>query len=96
MATVTLTKWGNGQGVLIPKRICDQLGLRVGDKVTIDSDGRRIDITPQRQNFLRGRVVSIQTLFEGWEGTYVPPADWAGSGVGNEPDWGAPVGKEMW
>lgn len=50
--TVRLTKWGNSQGVLIPKHLCDHLGLRIGDTVTISVDAatHRIELSqvPQK------------------------------------------------
>ena len=30
MTTTTLTKWGNGQGVRLPKPLTEQLGIHVG------------------------------------------------------------------
>ena len=44
-----LTKWGNSQGVIIPKRMCESLGLRVGDTVTLTANPRTgaIELTPR-------------------------------------------------
>lgn len=35
MATGKLYKWGNSQGVIIPKHLCEYIGLQVGDQVEI-------------------------------------------------------------
>lgn len=35
MATTKLNKWGNSQGVIIPKHLCEYVGLQVGDPVEI-------------------------------------------------------------
>lgn len=35
MSTTKLSKWGNSQGVLIPKHLCEYVGLRIGDPVEI-------------------------------------------------------------
>ena len=35
MATGKLYKWGNSQGVIIPKHLCEYIGLHVGDPVEI-------------------------------------------------------------
>lgn len=35
MSTTKLNKWGNSQGVLIPKHLCEYVGLQVGDQVEI-------------------------------------------------------------
>lgn len=40
MATTKLNKWGNSQGVLIPKHLCEYIGLKVGDPVHIDVNAR--------------------------------------------------------
>ena len=35
MATTKLNKWGNSQGVLIPKKVCESAGFQVGDRVEV-------------------------------------------------------------
>ena len=92
--TATLTKWGNGQGVLIPKRLCEKLGIEPGDKLNVTATEDSITIVPVRQRARRTRVVTIEELFEGYDGTYDPPSDWPA--FGNETDWGEPVGREVW
>jgi len=84
----TVVKWGNSQGIIIPKRYCDSLGLNVGDEVELSLEGERmLALRPTKPAFRRRRKVTIAELFEGWDGKgYVP----------EECDWGAPVGKEMW
>ena len=94
----TLVEWGNSQGLRVPKEACDLLGVDLGAKakMVVDSASSQLIITfeqPKRQ-FQRTRKVSIEELFEGFEGEYEPPADWPL--LGNEVDWGEPVGKEMW
>jgi len=94
MTTATLTKWGNSQGIIIPKGLCDQLDLQVGDKVVLEFEGDSINLRPQRKAFHRSRTVNIDELFAGWDGAYEPPSDWPT--IGNEIDWGESVGKEVW
>jgi antitoxin MazE len=88
MTTATIRKWGNGQGVLIPKTICEQAGLAVGDKVDLlpDPSGTRIIINPETPRHRRRKKVTLNELFAGYRGDYQP----------TECDWGEPVGKEMW
>ena len=87
MVTSTLTNWGNSQGILIPKRICEDAGLRIGDSVIIDvKDGDILMKRPDKPRYQRRRKVTIEELFEGYDGDYHP----------EETDWGTPVGKEMW
>ena len=47
---------------------------------------------PKRE-FHRTRKITIEELFEGYEGECEPPPDWPRAG--KEIDWGEPVGKEM-
>ena len=94
----TLTKWGNSQGFRFPKELCSLLGISIGDEAEIRVDALRSQVTlkftkPEKK-YHRTRKVSIDELFEGYEGTYEPPADWPAEG--NEIDWGDSVGKEVW
>ncbi len=82
MLTSTLTKWGNSQGIVLPKSVCEDLRLKPGDKLNLQVvDGE-----------LRARPVgayTIRTLLEGYDGPVPDRVDyWEG--------WGGPVGKEMW
>ena len=94
----TLSKWGNSQGCRLPKELCNLLGLDLGAEATIQVNAPKSQVTltfaqPKRQ-FRRTKSLSIDELFENYEGAYDPPGDWPS--VGNEVDWGAPRGKEVW
>ena len=71
MVYATLTKWGNSQGVLIPKSLCNKYGLSVGDKLIIEEGAAGIELKPQRRRFAT-HPVDLDELFEGWTGTYEP------------------------
>lgn len=43
----TLRDIGNSKGVVIPVRLINEFGLRVGDKLTISSEGNRLVIEPK-------------------------------------------------
>ena len=90
MVSATLTKWGNSQGVLIPKSLCDKYGLSVGDKLIIEEGAAGIELKPQRRRFAT-HPVDLDELFEGWTGTYEPPEDWPC--VGDEIDWANRVAR---
>lgn len=94
--TVTkITKWGNSQGVVIPKNVCEQAGIAVGDSVTIMvEDGDGLVIKPTGRRFHRTKKLTSEDVLSNWDGTYEPPDDWPVLGAGI--DWGEPVGKEMW
>jgi antitoxin MazE len=81
MSTVTLSKWGNGQGILIPKRYREQLGLKAGDKVSITAEKERIIIERPEEKY------TLEARKRNWDGKGKPLRDC---------DWGKPVGKEMW
>lgn len=93
-----LAKWGNSQGFRFPKELCKMLGVGLGAEAEIRVDAPKSQVTltfaqPDKK-FRRTRKVTIEELFEGYDGTYEPPADWPTSG--KEIDWGKPAGKEVW
>lgn len=47
MNTTKLNKWGNSQGVIIPKHLCEHVGMRIGDRVrlAVDASTGSIEIT---------------------------------------------------
>lgn len=80
MAT-SIAKWGNGQGIRIPKGILERLSWKSGQKVELIVDNDELKIKP-----IRNKRKSIQELFEGYDEDYQC----------QEMDWGEPVGKEIW
>jgi len=57
----TLTKWGNSQGVRIPKSVCEQLGASVGDEASIDyGPANSITISFNVPRYARHRKVPIE------------------------------------
>lgn len=82
-----LSAWGASQGLRIPKTVCSQMGIHIGDEllVTLQDDGSLV-IRPSHESFHRTRRTTIGELFEGYAGDYRP----------HELEWGEPVGKEVW
>lgn len=78
--TVKLQKWGNSQGIRIPKIILDELDINEKDELELKTDGNKILIEKidSRKNIL--------DLFEGFDGNY----------ESLEIDWGDPIGDEIW
>ncbi len=78
----TIQKWGNSQGIRLPKHLLQAIKWRENEKISIQTKDGKIIIeqaqTTQRKN--------IKELFAGFQGTYESP----------EIDWGKPVGKEIW
>ena len=81
MAAVIIQKWGNSQGVRIPKSILDAAKMRTDETVEIELEGDRIVIRKAEPG-----KKTIRELFAGYHGT-----DECG-----EIDWGEPAGDEVW
>lgn len=94
MATATLQKWGNGQGVYISRAACEELGISIGDKLDLSVVDGGIRLEPV-QRARRTRKLTATELFRDWENNgNRAPGDYPAAG--REIDWGAPVGKEAW
>lgn len=76
-----LQKWGNSQGIRIPKQILSATYLTEGDNVDITSNGDVIII--RRMN----KVEKVYSLDELLSGDILRQC---------EEDWGKNVGKEIW
>lgn len=76
--TQSLKKWGNGQGVRLPKRVIEAAKLQEDSRLEISLRGRSIILTPVSDED------SLEAILDG-----VTPEI-----VGGEFDWGADVGKE--
>lgn len=87
MAEGVVNKWGNSEGIRIPKDIRERTGLHEGSRVSIEVEGSRIIITPiQPQATKVGRytVPDIRTLFADYHGDYVPQEDGFAAPIGQE------------
>ncbi len=79
--TTSIQKWGNSQGVRIPKIMLDEVKWSENEEVTITVyDGKLIIEKAKKEK------ESIMELFENYEDEYTP----------EEIDWGKPEGKEVW
>ncbi len=82
MTVATIQKWGNSQGIRIPRYILDAVHFRTDETVEIDVTAEG-NIVIKKAEY---RKKSIEELFEGFEGEYKE----------KEVDWGEPVGDEIW
>lgn len=83
-----LQRWGNSQGVRLPRSIIESLGISVGAPVIVEVSGDRsqITITPAPESRpVRGRH-RIEDLI----------AESSPNAFAEEHDWGAAQGKEVW
>lgn len=76
----SIQKWGNSQGIRIPKSILDSVQWNENEKVVLNTveDKIVIERAETRKN--------IKDLFSDFHGTYTPA----------EISWGKPVGDEIW
>jgi antitoxin MazE len=84
----TLQKWGNSQGVRIPKSIIDTLGINVGCEVKLEVSGDKSKITLSPtvdKRPVRGRH-RIEDLL----------ASSSADAFEGEIDRGSPQGQEAW
>jgi len=86
---VTLQRWGNSQGIRIPKALLDALDLRENDRVELvqEKDG----ITVKKAAAIRHR-----TLEERLTAFYGKPIDQIQRLDDHEVDWGDAQGVEEW
>jgi len=84
----TLQRWGNSQGVRLPKSIVESLGISVGAPVIVEVSGdhSQITITPATEfRAVRGRY-RIEELI----------AESAPNAFAGEHGWGKALGREVW
>jgi antitoxin MazE len=81
--TTRIQKWGNSQGLRIPREVLEAAQVAIGDEVEISADGGRIIICPKRR--IRGRYDLNELLARVPDGV-----------EDGEVDWGKPRGREVW
>ncbi len=76
----TIQKWGNSQGIRIPKFILEAVNWNDNENLVVKTDNDKLIIekAEKRKN--------IMELFADFDGEYVPV----------EMNWGDPVGEEVW
>jgi antitoxin MazE len=87
-----IKKWGNSQGIRIPKVFLENLRISEEDEVEIISDQEKIVIT-------KARMSEHLTLRDRLENFYNQPIEeilLKNQDSPQEIDWGKPVGKETW
>jgi len=79
----TIVKWGNSQGIRIPKALLQNVQLAENDTVDVIFENKSIIIT---KSAARKHKTTKERLLE-YNRNYRPQ---------KEIDWGSPVGKEQW
>ena len=84
----TIQKWGNSQGLRIPKVLLDALGLRENDRVELTQSDGGIQI--------KKAATEHRTLEERLVAFYGKPIDEITRLETQELDWGKQSGDEVW
>ena len=85
----TIQKWGNSQGLRIPKALLDAVGLKEHDRVELVQMDDGINIR-------RTSAIPHRTLEERLTAFYGQPIDQIDRIEGEELDWGKAEGSEAW
>ena len=78
-----IQKWGNSQGIRIPKNLLKNSHIEIGEEVNISTENGKIIVEPT--NKIRGKY-NIHDLVRKMPKGVKP----------KEEDWGEAVGKEVW
>ena len=78
-----IQKWGNSQGLRIPREVLEEARVEVGDEVDVAADDGAILIRPVRRVRGRHRLQDLLARI---------PKDYRAGEIG----WGGPRGKEHW
>lgn len=82
MNTTTLVKWGNSQGIRLPKNIISKAGLNIGENLNISIDSNKsIVLTPVRTETIT--IPDFASMFEHYHGPH-PKEDGLASPRGKE------------
>lgn len=79
----TIVKWGNSQGIRLPKLLLESVDLSDSDTVEVIAENNSL-IIKKSEN--KKEYKTIQERFKNFYGEYEPI----------EVDWGKPVGRELW
>jgi len=79
---ISISKWGNSQGLRIPKETIKALGLNIGDKVKIFIENNRVIIEPIKKK----KVYNIDELISKIPDNHVKESE----------TFSTPMGKEIW
>ncbi len=80
--TTTIQKWGNSQGIRIPKVILDTVNWEENEQIIISIEN---DMLVMKKAESKKRK-NIKELFKNYKGDYEPI----------DVDWGNPEGREIW
>ncbi len=80
--TTTIQKWGNSQGIRLPKHLLEAIKWQENEELLITAENGKIII----EKAVHKDRKNIKELFTNFDGEYVSA----------NIDWGNPIGKEVW
>ncbi len=80
MVIQKISMWGNSLGIRLPQTITQQMGLNLGDLITISTEGNRIILSPAKPRYTLDGLLKDVTSDQQHD----------------ELDWGETVGEESW
>lgn len=89
VSTTTIAKWGNSNGIRIPRTFLEQLGLDVNDEV-------QLVIVDNEMVIKKHAKKNYKNLKERMEDFYQCPLEDIKYEETKEIDWGTPKGQEIW
>ncbi len=81
---VTIKKWGNSQGIILPKEIMELMNAKIGDALDAVIDNGKLTLQPAKKKFTH------KTLEERMDETGLQLS------FGHEIEWGESRGSELW
>lgn len=67
---ITIKKWGNSQGIILPKLVLESLGFNINDNLDLEIQNNKIVLSKTRENFDDFSDLILEDLIkEGYEGT---------------------------
>ena len=84
----TISKWGNSQGIRIPKTFLQSIQIAENDPVDVTLENEKIIIS--KRNVMEHKTTK-KRLLEFYGEDYDQESE-----PQDEIDWGDPVGKEIW
>lgn len=75
--TANIRAWGNSQGIYIPKKLLNELGLNVNDRVSLSIEGDRLVIRKDESVSEKEKAwVSLQAIRNSLSGKAAAPEDY--------------------
>ena len=74
---ISLSKWGNGQAVRLPRKILKEANISLNDNFEITVEDKKITLQ------VTDKLPTLKELFDNWDGNPPESFDW-GAPVGRE------------